>query len=80
MKDAGQARHWHVSLAKHNNVRSALEIARAARSLYGAKGITLEASPMRHASNLESVLIYEGTHEIHLLVVGRQVTGLDAFR
>jgi len=80
MKDAGIARFAHVSLAKYNNVRVALEIARLARTLHGASGITLEYPPLRHASNLESVLTYEGTHEIHTLIVGRDVTGLDAFR
>ena len=80
MKDAGDARHWHVSLAKYSNVRTALEIARAARTLHGAQGITLAHPPLRHAANLESVLTYEGTHEIHMLVVGREITGLEAFR
>jgi glutaryl-CoA dehydrogenase len=80
MKDAGEARHWHVSLAKLNNVRAALEIARLARSLHGASGITLEYPPMRHAANLESVSTYEGTHEIHTLAVGREITGLSALR
>jgi glutaryl-CoA dehydrogenase len=79
MKDAGLARFAHVSLAKYNNVRAALEIARTARGMLGANGITLEYPPMRHAANLESVLTYEGTHEIHTLIVGREVTGLDAF-
>jgi glutaryl-CoA dehydrogenase len=79
MKDAGLARFAHVSLAKYNNVRAALEIARTARGMLGASGITLEYPPMRHAANLESVLTYEGTHEIHTLIVGREVTGLDAF-
>jgi glutaryl-CoA dehydrogenase len=80
MKDAGIARFPHVSLAKYNNVRTALEIARSARTLLGASGITLEYPPLRHAANLESVLTYEGTHEIHTLIVGREVTGRDAFR
>jgi glutaryl-CoA dehydrogenase len=80
MKDAGQAKHWHVSLAKYNNVSTALEIARTARTLHGASGITLEYPPLRHAANLESVLTYEGTHEIHTLVVGREITGENAFR
>ncbi len=79
LKDAGLARHQHVSLAKYNNVRQALEIARAARTLLGANGITKDYPPMRHAANLESVLTYEGTHEIHTLIVGRDITGLDAF-
>jgi len=80
LKDAGDARHWHVSLAKLNNVGAALEIARLARSLHGASGITLEYPPLRHAANLESVATYEGTHEIHTLIVGREITGLSAFR
>ncbi len=80
MKDEGRAHYYHVSLAKYNNVRTALEIARTARAMLGANGITLEYSPMRHMVNLESVLTYEGTHEIHTLIVGRQITGLDAFR
>ncbi len=79
MKDAGLARFAHVSLAKYANVRSALEVARMARTLLGANGITLEYPPIRHAANLESVLTYEGTHEIHALIVGREITGLDAF-
>ncbi len=80
LKDSGQARFPHVSLAKYNNVRTALEIARTARALLGANGITLEYPPLRHAVNLESVLTYEGTHEIHTLIVGREITGIDAFR
>jgi len=79
MKDAGIARHVHVSLAKYANVSAALEIARTARTLLGANGITLEYPPIRHAANLESVLTYEGTHEIHTLIVGREITGEDAF-
>ncbi|MFH1143749.1 MAG: acyl-CoA dehydrogenase family protein [Candidatus Eisenbacteria bacterium] len=78
MKDAGLAHYPHVSLAKYNNVRTALEIAREARGLLGASGITLDYPPMRHAANLESVLTYEGTHEIHALIVGRDITGIDA--
>jgi glutaryl-CoA dehydrogenase len=80
MKDAGRAKYWHVSLGKYNNVRTALEIARAARALLGASGITLDYPPIRHAANLESVLTYEGTHEIHALIVGREITGHEAFR
>lgn len=79
MKDAGVARHTHVSLAKYANVSVALQIARAARAMLGANGITLEYPPIRHAANLESVLTYEGTHEIHTLIVGRELTGEDAF-
>jgi glutaryl-CoA dehydrogenase len=79
LKDAGRARYAHVSLAKRNNVRAALRIAREARSILGAYGITLEYHAMRHASNLESVDTYEGTYDIHTLIVGRDITGLAAF-
>jgi glutaryl-CoA dehydrogenase len=68
-----------VSLAKRNNVRVALEIARIARTIYGANGITDEYPPIRHALNLESVYTYEGTHEVHTLILGKAITGLDAF-
>jgi glutaryl-CoA dehydrogenase len=68
-----------VSLAKRNNVKAALEIARSARTILGANGITDEYPPLRHALNLESVLTYEGTHEVHTLVLGKAITGLDAF-
>jgi glutaryl-CoA dehydrogenase len=68
-----------VSLAKRNNVRAALEIARSARSILGANGITDEYPPLRHLLNLESVFTYEGTHEVHTLVLGKAITGLDAF-
>ncbi len=79
LKDQGKARHTHVSLAKRNNVRAALRIAREARSILGAYGITLEYHAMRHASNLESVDTYEGTYDIHTLILGRDITGYDAF-
>jgi len=79
LKDQGKMRHTHVSLAKRNNVRAALEIARAARSILGAYGITLEYHAMRHAANLETVDTYEGTYDIHTLILGRDLTGLDAF-
>jgi len=79
LKDAGKMRYTHVSLAKRNNVRAALRIAREARSILGAYGITLEYQAMRHASNLESVDTYEGTYDIHTLIIGRDITGLDAF-
>ncbi|MDV3124354.1 acyl-CoA dehydrogenase family protein [Mycobacterium sp. 21AC1] len=69
-----------VSLGKLNNVREALAIAREARTVMGASGITLEYSPLRHANNLESVLTYEGTSEMHLLSIGRALTGHAAFR
>ncbi|MBF6353221.1 acyl-CoA dehydrogenase family protein [Nocardia higoensis] len=80
MKDAGTLRHQQVSLGKLNSVREAIAIARECRTLLGASGITLEYSPLRHANNLESVLTYEGTSEMHQLVIGEQVTGVGAFR
>ncbi len=79
LKDEGKASATMVSLAKRNNVRSALEIARSARSIYGANGITDEYPPVRHMLNLESVYTYEGTHEVHTLVLGKAITGIDAF-
>lgn len=79
LKDQGRMRYTQVSLAKRNNVRVALEIARAARSILGAYGITLEYHAMRHAANLESVDTYEGTYDIHTLILGRDLTGLSAF-
>jgi glutaryl-CoA dehydrogenase len=79
LKDAGRLRPEQVSLGKLNNARSALAVARAARTILGANGVTLEYPVMRHVANLETVLTYEGTHEIHSLVVGRALTGLSAF-
>ncbi len=79
MKDAGTLHPTQVSLAKWNNVRMALDIAREARELLGAAGITTEHSPIRHALNLESVITYEGTETVHQLVVGREITGINAF-
>jgi len=79
LKDEGKVTPEMVSLAKRNNVKSALEIARSARSIYGANGITDEYPPVRHMLNLESVLTYEGTHEVHTLVLGKAITGIDAF-
>ena len=69
----------HVSLGKLNNVREALKIAREARSILGASGITLEYPIIRHMNNLESVLTYEGTNEIHTLILGQAITGIEAF-
>ena len=80
LKDAGQLRSEQVSLGKLNSVREALVIARECRTILGANGITLEYSPLRHANNLESVLTYEGTSEVHQLVIGQALTGEDAFR
>jgi glutaryl-CoA dehydrogenase len=79
MKDEGRLRPEHVSLGKLNNVREALGIAREARSILGANGITLEYPVIRHMNNLESVYTYEGTNEIHTLIVGQALTGLRAF-
>ena len=80
MKDEGTLRPEHVSMGKMGNVRGALEIARSARSVLGGNGITLEYPVIRHMVNLESVLTYEGTHEVHTLVVGSAITGENAFR
>jgi len=63
-----------------NNVREALAIARAARSILGANGISLEYPVMRHMANLETLLTYEGTHEVHILAIGQEITGQNAFR
>jgi glutaryl-CoA dehydrogenase len=79
MKDAGTLAPQHVSLGKLNNVREALTIAREARTILGANGITLEYPVIRHANNLESVLTYEGTSEIHTLILGETITGHKAF-
>jgi glutaryl-CoA dehydrogenase len=79
LKDAGTLHHAQVSLAKWNNVRMALDVAREARDLLGAGGVSVECCPIRHALNLESVITYEGTETIHQLIVGRQITGEDAF-
>lgn len=79
LKDAGTLSARQVSLGKLNNVREAIAIARTCRTILGANGITLEYPVMRHASNLESVLTYEGTSEVHTLVLGKALTGIDAF-
>ena len=80
MKDAGTLRAEHVSLGKMGNVRGAIEVCRSARTVLGGNGITLEYPVIRHMNNLESVLTYEGTHEVHTLVVGGALTGTPAFR
>jgi glutaryl-CoA dehydrogenase len=79
MKDEGRLVPQHVSMGKLNNVREALEIAREARTILGASGITLEYPVIRHMNNLESVLTYEGTTEIHTLILGEALTGLRAY-
>jgi glutaryl-CoA dehydrogenase len=80
LKDAGKMRPEQVSLAKRNNVAVALDIARLARDILGANGIVNEYPVIRHMMNLETVITYEGTHDMHTLIVGRDVTGLDAIR
>ena len=79
LKDAGHMQPAQVSLAKWNNCRMALDIAREARDILGGAGITTEYSPIRHALNLESVITYEGTETVHQLVIGRELTGINAF-
>ena len=79
MKDEGRLRPEQVSLGKLNNVREALKVAREARGVLGASGITLEYPVIRHMNNLESVLTYEGTNEVHTLILGEAITGLRAF-
>ncbi|MBV8198448.1 MAG: acyl-CoA dehydrogenase family protein [Candidatus Eremiobacteraeota bacterium] len=78
-KDERRAKPVQVSLAKLNNVREALRIAREARTILGANGVTLEYPVIRHMNNLESVLTYEGTSEMHTLIVGKEITGIEAF-
>src|SRR5262245_49297908 len=80
MKDNGTVRPEQVSMGKMGNVRGALEVCRSARTVLGANGVTLEYPVIRHMNNLESVLTYEGTHEVHTLVVGNALTGENAFR
>ena len=79
LKDAGTMRPQQVSLAKRNNCQTALEVARSARQVLGGNGVTSLYPVMRHMNNLESVVTYEGTHEVHTLVVGQDITGLNAF-
>lgn len=78
-KDEGKATPTLVSMTKRNNVKAALDIARMARGIFGANGITVEYPAVRHMLNLESVSTYEGTHEVHTLVLGKAITGIDAF-
>jgi glutaryl-CoA dehydrogenase len=79
LKDAGKAGHQHISMAKRNNVWMALECARLARDILGANGVTEDYPIMRHSMNLESVKTYEGTHDIHTLVIGQNLTGIGAY-
>ncbi|WP_373520797.1 acyl-CoA dehydrogenase family protein [Aquiflexum sp.] len=80
MMNEGKATTSHISLAKRNNVAMALDIAREARQIHGGMGITGEYPIMRHMMNLESVVTYEGTHDIHLLILGQEITGIAAFK
>jgi glutaryl-CoA dehydrogenase len=80
LKDAGRLTPEQISLGKLSNVREAIAICREARTILGGNGVTLDHSPMRHASNLESVRTYEGTDEVHALILGQAVTGIGAFR
>ncbi|MGA2960062.1 MAG: acyl-CoA dehydrogenase family protein [Candidatus Korobacteraceae bacterium] len=79
LKDEGKAGHQHISMAKRNNVWMALECARLARDILGANGIADEYPVFRHMANLESVKTYEGTHDVHTLILGTAITGIDAF-
>ncbi|HYE25224.1 MAG TPA: acyl-CoA dehydrogenase family protein [Clostridia bacterium] len=79
LKDEGTVGHQHISMAKRNNVWMALECARMARDILGANGVADEYPVFRHMANLESVKTYEGTHDVHTLIVGQAITGIDAF-
>ena len=78
LKDAGRLAHEQISVGKLNNTRVAIDIARTARTILGGNGVTLDYSPLRHANNLESVRTYEGTDEMHTLILGAKITGLPA--
>jgi glutaryl-CoA dehydrogenase len=79
LKDSGKVQHQHISMAKRNNVWMALECARISRDILGANGVADDYPIMRHLMNLESVKTYEGTHDIHSLIIGQSITGIDAF-
>ena len=79
LMDKGDSKHFQVSMAKRNNCEKALEIARMSRGILGANGILDEYPVMRHSANLESVITYEGTHEMHTLILGEHITGFSAF-
>ena len=80
LKNADKATSAQISMAKRNNVEMAIKIARESRQILGGMGITGDYSIMRHMMNLESVITYEGTHDIHLLITGLDITGLNAFK
>jgi glutaryl-CoA dehydrogenase len=79
LKERGEMRPQHVSMSKRNNVRMARDQSRVAREMLGGNGITTDYSPMRHMANLETVYTYEGTHDIHTLVLGHDLTGIPAY-
>jgi glutaryl-CoA dehydrogenase len=79
LKERGDLRPQHISMAKRNNVRMARDQSRVAREMLGGNGITLDYSPMRHMANMETVYTYEGTHDIHTLILGADLTGIPAF-
>jgi alkylation response protein AidB-like acyl-CoA dehydrogenase len=79
LKERGELRPQQVSMAKRQNVRVARDVARTAREMLGGNGITLDYSPMRHLANVETVYTYEGTHDIHTLILGQELTGIAAF-
>jgi glutaryl-CoA dehydrogenase len=80
LKNEGKETAFHVSMAKRNNVKMALDIARESRQVLGAMGITSDFPIMRHMMNLESVITYEGTHDVHLLITGHDITGIPAYK
>jgi acyl-CoA dehydrogenase/glutaryl-CoA dehydrogenase len=80
LKEAGEMRPQHVSMAKRNNVRTARDQSRIAREMLGGNGITADYSPMRHMTNMETVYTYEGTHDIHTLILGEDLTGIPAYQ
>jgi alkylation response protein AidB-like acyl-CoA dehydrogenase len=80
LKARGDLRPQQVSMAKRNNVRMAREVARTAREMLGGNGITTDYPPMRHLANMETVYTYEGTHDIHSLILGEDLTGMGAFQ
>ena len=79
LKERGELRPQQVSMGKRHNVRMAREVARTAREMLGGNGITTDYSPMRHLANIETVYTYEGTHDIHTLILGEDLTGIAAF-
>jgi glutaryl-CoA dehydrogenase len=80
LKDAGKVTPTQVSMGKRNNVAISLDVARTCRDMLGANGISLEYQVGRHMLNLESVITYEGTHDVHTLAIGQELTGMSAFR